>query len=369
MAELCRFHDISRQSGYKWCKRSELEADAGLEDRSRAPHHHPNQTAMEIEQQVLELRRQHATWGARKLLIRLRTEQPKKAWPAASTIGELLKREGLTAPRRQRRKTPPFTQPLGHAKKPNQVWCADFKGWFRTLDQQRIDPLTISDAASRYLIRCQAVEKTDTARVRAIFEAAFREYGLPSAIRTDNGPPFASRAIAGLSPLALYLMKLNIVPERIQAGHPEQNGRHERMHRTLKAETANPPAAHARAQQKAFDHFRYIYNDQRPHQALEMKTPASCYTPSGIVYPARLPQPAYDTGMQVRTVGRCGTFKWKGEKIFISETLANEPIGLELVEEDFWMVHFAAFPIALFDSYQRNIRALPQDKEQAKGRK
>ena len=369
MAELCRFYEISRESGYKWWKRSQSEEAQGLEDRSRAPQRHPNQTATKIEQQVLQLRRQHATWGARKLLARLRDQQPGVAWPAASTIGELLKREGLTVPRRKRRKTPPFSQPLGHAQQPNQVWCADFKGWFRTLDQQRIDPLTISDAASRYLLRCQAVEKTDTIRVQAIFEAAFREYGLPIAMRTDNGPPFASRAIAGLSPLALYLMKLHIVPERIAPGHPEQNGRHERMHRTLKAETAKPPALHRRAQQKAFDRFQVIYNEQRPHQALKMKTPACCYTPSQRAYPSRLPQPQYDSGMQVRKVGPCGTFGWKGEKIFISETLTNEPIGLELIDEDLWMVQFAAFPIALFDSHRLGIRPLPADKDAGKGRK
>jgi putative transposase len=369
MAELCRFYEISRESGYKWLKRSRSEGEAGLQDRSRGAHFHPNQTSAKIEQQVLQLRRLHPTWGARKLLFRLRHQQPGVVWPAASTIGELLKREGLAVRRHNRHKMPPYTQPLGHAKKPNQVWCADFKGWFRTLDQQRIDPLTISDAASRYLLRCQAVEKTDTSRVRAIFEAAFREYGLPLAMRTDNGPPFASRAIAGLSLLALYLMKLNIVPERIAPGHPEQNGRHERMHRTLKAETARPPAAHPRAQQKAFDHFQRIYNEQRPHQALDMKTPACCYTPSARVYPSRLPQPEYDSDMQVRKVGPCGTFGWKGEKIFISETLTNEPIGLELIEEDLWMVHFAAFPIALFDSYRLVIQPLPADKDETTGRK
>jgi putative transposase len=369
MAELCRFYEISRESGYKWLKRSRSEGEAGLQDRSRSPRRHPNQTGREIEQQVLQLRRVHPTWGARKLLFRLRSQQAGVVWPAASTIGELIKREGLAVPRRKRRKTPPYTQPLDHASKPNQVWCADFKGWFRTLDQQRIDPLTISDAASRYLLRCQAVEKTDTSRVQAIFEAAFREYGLPLAMRTDNGPPFASRAIAGLSALAVYLMKLGIVPERIAPGHPEQNGRHERMHRTLKAETAKPPAAHARAQQRAFDHFQRVYNEQRPHQALDMKTPACCYQPSARTYPSRLAQPEYDSDMQVRKVGPCGTFGWKGEKIFISETLAKEPIGLELIEDDFWMVHFAAFPIALFDSYRLGIQPLPVEKNAAKERK
>jgi transposase InsO family protein len=369
MAELCRVYEISRESGYKWLKRSRSEGEQGLQDRSRAAGRHPNQTAAEIEQQVLQLRRQHATWGARKLLFVLRGRHPSLTWPAASTMGEILKREGLTVPRRKRRKTPPYTQPFHHATEPNQVWCADFKGWFRTLDGQRIDPLTISDAASRYLLRCQVVEKADTQRVRAIFEAAFREHGLPVAVRTDNGPPFASRAIAGLSPLAVYFMKLDIVPERIAPGHPEQNGRHERIHRTLKAETAKPPAAHARGQQKAFDHFKRIYNEQRPHQALDMKTPACCYTPSAREYPLRLPQPEYDSGMQVRKVGPCGTFGWKGEKIFISETLTNEPIGLEPIEDDLWLVHFAAFPIALFDSCRLGIQPLLADKDVATGRK
>ena len=361
MAELCRVYEISRESGYKWLKRSRAEGDVGLEDLSRAPLRHPNQTEPSMEQQLLQLRHRHPTWGARKLRAHLQQKRPKVSWPAASTVGALLKREGLTVPRRRLRKTPPYTHPFQQAVEPNQLWCADFKGWFLTLDGQRIDPLTISDTASRYLLRCQAVEKTNTEQVLAIFEAAFRHYGLPAAIRTDNGPPFASRAIAGLSPLALYWMKLGIIPERIAPGHPEQNGRHERMHRTLKAETARPPAAHRRAQQEAFDRFRPIYNEQRPHEALAMKTPASCYTPSPRCYPASVPQPEYDSGLEVRHVRACGQFKWKGHNVFISETLRNEPIGMELIEEDRWLVYFASFPIALFDSYQRTIHPLEAD--------
>jgi transposase InsO family protein len=359
MAELCRDYEISRETGYKWLKRSREEGEEGLENRSRAANRHPNQTAPAIEQQVLHLREQFPRWGARKLRAYLQGKQPGVAWPAASTMGELLHREGLTARRRRRRKTPPYNQPFQCAKEPNQVWCADFKGWFRTADQERIDPLTISDASSRFLLRCQAVEKTDTPRVRAIFEAAFREYGLPLALRTDNGPPFASRAIAGLSPLAIYLMKLNIVPERIAPGHPEQNGRHERMHRTLKAETAQPPAPNRRAQQKAFDEFRRVYNEHRPHQGLDMKTPASCYVSSAREYPRRLREPEYQSGLQVRRVRSCGRFGWKGRHVFVSETLRNEPIGLEQIDDDTWIVYFAAFPLALFDSYKLLIRPLP----------
>lgn len=363
MAELCRIFEISRQSGYKWLSRSQQQGDAGLADRSRAAHRHPNQTAARIEQQIVALRHQHPSWGPRKLQCVLQTRKPKVSWPAISTIAALLKREGLAVARKHRRRVPLYTQPLQHAGRANDVWCADFKGYFRTRNGDRIDPLTMTDAASRYLLRCQAVEKTNTEHVLAIFEAAFRQYGLPDGIRTDNGPPFASRAIAGLSPLSLYWMKLGIMVERIQPGHPEQNGRHERMHRTLKAETASPAAANRRAQQQAFDRFQQIYNHDRPHEAIAMRTPASCYATSPRPYPGKVPIPEYDSNWQVRKVRACGRFGWKGQDIFISETLRNEPIGMQLVEEDSWLVHFASVPIALFDSYERVVRPLPEEQE------
>jgi transposase InsO family protein len=369
MAELCRVYEISRESGYKWIKRIREQGEPGLADRSRAPASHPNQTDDKIEQQILELRQRYASWGPRKLLYHLQNKQPQLHWPASSTVGAILKRAGLTMSRRRRRKTPPYTQPFQNAQQPNQLWCADFKGWFRTQDQQRIDPLTISDAASRYLLRCQAVEKANTQHVRAIYEAAFREYGLPLAMRTDNGPPFASKAVAGLSVLSLYWMKLGIIPERIAPGHPEQNGRHERIHRTLKAETARPPAADRRAQQRSFDRFKLCYNEERPHEALGMKTPARCYVPSPRAYPSRLPEPQYDGDLQVRRVRACGGFSWKGRKIFISEVLRNEPIGFELIEDDFWLVYFATFPIAVFDSHKFSIEDLPSQDEPSQGRK
>jgi transposase InsO family protein len=280
MSELCERYTIARETGYVWLRRYREHGVPGLVELDRAPRRHANQTSVEVERAVLDLRQAHMRWGPRKLKHVLERDQPTRHWPAASTMGELLKREGLVVGRKKRRKTAPYSEPLAHADGPNRVWCADFKGWFRTGDGERIDPLTISDAHSRYLLRCQTVAKTNTERARAIFEAAFREYGLPAAIRTDNGAPFASSALAGLSRLAVWWMKLGIVPERIAAGHPEQNGRHERMHRTLKQETAQPAAANRRAQQRAFDRFRQEYNQQRPHEALEMKTPAAVYTPS-----------------------------------------------------------------------------------------
>jgi transposase InsO family protein len=246
MTELCEIYHIARETGYYWLRRYQQGGLEALEDRNRAPRQHPNQTPEEIEEAVLELRRAHMSWGPRKLKRVLERREPERGWPATSTIGEMLAREGLVIARKKRRRAPPYTQPFASADAPNRVWCADFKGWFRTGDGERIDPLTITDACSRYLLRCQLVEKADTERVRAIFESAFRECGLPRAIRTDNGAPFASRAVAGLSRLAVWWMKLGIVPERIAAGHPEQNGRHERMHRTLGQETASPPAANRR---------------------------------------------------------------------------------------------------------------------------
>jgi putative transposase len=358
MTELCEIYGIARETGYYWLRRYQRGGLEALQDLNRAPERHPNQTAERIEEAVLELRRAHMRWGPRKLKRVLQREAPQNHWPAASTIGAMLAREGLVIPRKKRRRAPPYTQPFASADGPNQVWCADFKGWFRTQDGQRVDPLTISDAHSRYLLRCQQVAKTNGQHVQAIFEAAFREYGLPQAMRTDNGPPFASRAVAGLSRLAVWWMKLGIVPERIAAGHPEQNGRHERMHLTLQQETASPAAENPRAQQRAFHHFRREYNEQRPHEALGMQTPSALYRPSPRSYPARLREPEYASGMRVRRVRPCGSFCWERQEVFVSETLTGEPIGLLPVDERIYMVYFAAFPIACFDSQRRTILPL-----------
>ena len=236
----------------------------------------------------------------------------------------------------------------------------DFKGWFRTQDGERIDPLTMTDACSRYLLRCQAVSKTDTAAVRSICEAAFRKYGLPRAIRSDNGAPFASRAVAGLSRLALDWIKLGIVAERIEPGHPEQNGRHERMHRTLKAETATPPAANRRRQQQAFDRFRREYNEERPHEALGQRPPNAVYRASPRPYPERVPEPDYDSHMLVRRVYPHGQFFCKNQHVFLSKVLAGERIALQPFDDRYWCVYFAALPIAYFDSAELLTGNLPE---------
>ncbi len=364
MTELCQHYGISRETGYIWLRRYRATGVAGLVERSRAAQRHPNQTPEDIERMVLDLRQAHMRWGPRKLKRVLQRDEPGRVWPATSTIGALLQREGLVVARRKRTRTAPYSAPLAHADEANRVWCADFKGWFRTADGQRIDPLTISDAYSRYLLRCQAVEKTDTARVQAIFEAAFREYGMPEAIRTDNGPPFASSAVAGLSRLAVWWIKLGIVPERIAAGHPEQNGRHERMHRTLKQEAAQPPAANRRKQQRALDRFRQEYNEVRPHEALEMRTPGAVYEPSMRAFPARVPEPEYPESMVVRSVRPHGHFRWKNKHdVHLSEVLWGERVGL-LPEDDRWFtIYFAQVPIARFDSRMLRVTPLPKATE------
>ena len=344
MVELCSRYGISRETGYVWLRRYREHGARGLVELDRAPRHHPNQSSVEIEQAVLGLREAHMRWGPRKLKRILERDQPGRRWPATSTIGEIVKRAGLVVAQKKRRRTEPYTEPLAHAQQSNRVWCADFKGWFRSKDGTRIDPLTITDAWSRYLLRCQAVEKTDTERVHAIFEAAFREHGLPEAIRTDNGAPFASSALGGLSRLAVWWIKLGIHRERIQAGHPEQNGRHERMHRTLKQDLHL--AENWRAQQRELDRFRQDFNHVRPHEALDMQTPAAVHQPSLRPYPAHLPAVQYPETMEVRTIKSHGHFRWKKKDIFLTEVLWAESIGLLPINKEMFTIYFAHLPLA-----------------------
>lgn len=348
MWDLCVRYGISRETGYVWLRRYREQGVRGLVELDRAARHHPNQTAAEIERTVVELRGAHMGWGPRKLKRILERDEPGRRWPAASTIGEIVKRAGLVVPQKKRRRAEPYTEPLAHAGESNRVWCADFKGWFKSRDGARIDPLTITDAHSRYLLRCQAAEKADTERVRAIFEAAFREYGLPEAIRTDNGAPFASIAIGGLSRLAVWWTRLGIAHERIQAGHPEQNGRHERMHRTLKQDVR--VAGDWREQQRELDRFRQDFNHVRPHEALDMQTPAAVYQPSPRLYPNRLPEIEYPGGMEVRLVYQHGCFYWKKKQVFLSEVLWGERIGLLPLGGNLFHVYFANRALAGFDA-------------------
>jgi transposase InsO family protein len=355
MAELCRAYGVSRPTGYKWVERYQRGSWEALQSESRAPEHHWNETPESVREAVLAMRRRYPHWGAPKIKEKLRQADEKVRWPAESTIGEILRREGLTVPRRRRRRTPPYEQALVRGEHPNGVWCADFKGWFRTRDGERCDPLTISDLESRYLLRCQLVKDTGTGSVRSQFEATFREYGLPEAIRTDNGAPFASRGIGGLSQLSVWWIRLGIRPERIEPGQPQQNGQHERIHRTMKAEGTQRPESTRPRQQAVLDEFRQRYNEERPHEALDMRCPAQVYERSGREYPARVPPVDYPARWTVRQVQGNGVFFWKGGQVFLGEALQYEPVGFEAVDDRRWNVYYRTVLLGEFNEAEHSI--------------
>ena len=352
--ELCQTFGISRKTGYKRVHRFQAWGWDGLGDWSRAPHRHPNQTGPEVVRRLIASRQEHPTWGPKKLVAWLQDREPcpsVEGWPAPSTVGELLDRAGLVRRRKRRHQASPWRQPFVQAEHPNDLWCIDLKGWFRTGDGVRVDPLTVEDASSRYLLACHGLSQPRGPQVRLVLEQTFREYGLPRAIRTDNGPPFASVGLGGLSSLAVWWVKLGILPERIEPGHPEQNGRLERLHRTLKAETATPPQPTWPRQQRAFQTFRSNYNEERPHEALGQQPPTRRYRPSMRPYPTRVGSPEYEAGTTVRRVRTNGEIKWQGQMVYLSEALCGEPVGLTSQDDRFWTIRYGPLQIGLLDSY------------------
>lgn len=355
MTELADRYQISRKTAYKWVDRYEADPAAGLGDRSRAPKAHGRAMADPMRDAILALRRRHPHWGPKKLRAILMERQPRDAWPAASTMGDLLRRAGVSQPRRRTRYVVPLTQPLAAAREPNDVWTADFKGWFRTVDQTRCDPLTVADACSRFVLCCRIVAPSERG-VRPWFERTFREYGLPQALRTDNGSPFATTGAGRLSHLAVWWLKLGIQLERIDPGHPEQNGRHERFHLTLQEETTAPPAPTPRAQQRRFDRMRQEFNTVRPHEALGQRPPARFYQPSARPYPTRLEDPWYDATHQVRRVKETGQINWHGDLVFVSEAVRGELIGLAETERGDWTVRFMDVELGRIARHTRRFR-------------
>ena len=359
MTELVAHYGVSRKTAYKWLDRYARDGAAGLEDGSRRPHHSPRATAADVVAAVVALRRRHPRWGAKKLLAVLRRREPTVAWPARTTVCDLLKDRGFVESRRRRsRIAAPPRSGVTAATEPNEVWTTDFKGEFRTGDGCYCYPLTLRDGFSRFVLRCDALAARTTVDTRRRFERAFEEYGLPERMRSDNGGPFASPGLGGLSQLSVWWIRLGIIPERIAPGHPEQNGSHEQFHAVLKAHTARPPAATMRAQQQRFVAFCVEYNEVRPHEALHDDTPATHYRPSRRPLPARLPSLEYPGHAEVRLVSSNGCVAWRSEPVFLASALTGEYVAFEEVDDGIWTVRFANTVLGRFDERHRRIHPI-----------
>jgi putative transposase len=348
MAPLCREFGISRKTGHKIFNRYKDTGLDGLTDRSRRPYRHANQLPMQIENEIVRIKQEHPSWGAPKIRERLRRKYPELQCPAISTVHAVLDRRGLVKRRKRRRHKAQGTS-LSRPHQPNKLWCADYKGEFMLADKRYCYPLTITDFASRYLIACDALSTTKETYAFRVFERAFKDFGLPNAIRTDNGVPFASaHALFGLSKLSVWWLRLGIDIERIRPGHPQQNGRHERMHLTLKKEATKPAAANFLQQQARFDDFIDYYNQERPHQAIDMKFPAELYTPSERPYRGldELDYPFHDRTI---TVTQCGRICFGRQKINLSTVFAGQNVGVKEVADQIWLVSFMHYDLGYFD--------------------
>jgi len=354
MSELCELYGISRKTGYKIVDRYLKHGPAGLEELSRRPASNPNQTPEHIVEAIITLRQRHPSWGAKKLLPLLEKRHPKWDLPARTTVCDILSREGLVRKPRSRRHIGHPGKPSSQILAPNDVWSADFKGHFKTGDGIYCYPLTIADGFSRFLLSCQGLHSTCVAQAKPVFTRVFKEYGLPKRIRTDNGVPFATTTLARLSELSAWWVRLGILPEPIEPGKPQQNGRHERMHRTLKAETTRPAANTCRSQQRKFDCFRREFNFERPHEALDMQTPGQCYASSPRQMPDKIPPLEYPDRFEVRYVSANGGIRWNKRWVNVSITCVGEYVGLEEIDDGVWNVYFG--PLKLGRLLERHMK-------------
>jgi transposase InsO family protein len=361
-AELCRRYGVSRKTGYKWIRRYIAEGLDGVRERSSRPHSCPHKTSPEWEQRIFLERVKHSNWGPKKIRGVLQSKGWDGKVPAASTMGDILRRAGLVRRKGRRRRKTYYNGPLTEAKYPNHVWAVDYKGWFRMRDGVRCDPLTISDLYSRYVLEVKALPDQSYEEARGVFEKVFQEYGLPKIIRSDNGLPFASRGAGGLSRLSVWWVLLGIKPECISKGHPEQNGVHERMHLTLKKEATSPASMNLRAQQRRFDLWRKEFNEDRPHEALKMKVPAQKYHSSTSVYERGInnkKQIKYPDGYKVRRVRTSGEIRWKGRKRFVGTAFKGIKLGIKQVEEGYNKVYFDYVLLGdLYDTDYTGLRSL-----------
>jgi len=355
LTELAERFGMSRQKLHKWLGRHNVDGMKGLADRSRAPLHIPHRTSEKVAEKIIDFRRRFPHMGPRKIVARLTELYPEIVWPAPSTAGDILRRANLVAPRERRSPTAHPLRERSQPAEPNDLMTIDYKGQFLLGNHRYCYPLTIVDYVSRYILACDAFPSCEYPHTRRAFERVFREYGLPRAILSDNGSPFGSPGLARLSRLSIWWMRLGITIERIVPGHPEQNGAHERMHRTLKAETTRPPAPDASGQQQRFDRFRAEYNGQRPHEALGQRPPGELYEASSRPYPDKIPQPEYPGHYEVRSVARGGEIKWQGRYLFLSEALGGERVGLEEYDDGMWAVYFGTLQLGRFDERERKL--------------
>lgn len=347
-SDLCRKHGISRKTGYKWVYRYRGEQLGGLEDRSRKPKSSPNRVPYVIRKEIIGVRKRHPDWGPKKISAWLKSHNLSWEIPSNTTIYNILRLEALVAPRRYRRRVAPSARPFAPVDGPNMVWSADFKGQFCTGDGMLCYPLTVMDQSSRYLLACQSLCGTRHDDCRKVFDSLFRKHGLPDRIRTDNGVPFASTGVGGLSRLSIWWIKLGIIHERIEPGHPEQNGHHERMHRTLKKVAVKPPAPTLKEQQKRFDAFLKEYNEERPHESLGQNTPVSLYGPSGKSMPSEIAEIDYEAHFKPAFVNQNGCIVHKGRYVYIGYLLRGELVGMEEIGEGLWDVYFGYVRLGRF---------------------
>ena len=355
IAPLCRDFGVSRVTGHNLIKRYKMMGQCALVEQKRTPHHYANKLPIAVEALILDLKREYTNWGAPKIREKIIKKHSDVKTPAISTIHAVLDRHGLVKHRKGRKRYKNKGTVLNHVKHPNELWCADYKGEFMMGNKQYCYPLTIMDYTSRYLLSCDALASTREEFAFEVFTRAFKEYGLPKAIRTDNGCPFASaQSFYKLTKLSVWWMRLGIQVERIQPGRPQQNGRHERMHLTLKQETTRPPRNNLIAQQEEFDKFIRIYNTERPHQGIRNKYPSEIYKPSKRELKSLEPlyYPFHD---QTVRVSQCGRICTRGFKVSLSRAFAGHEVGIKEMENNIWVVSFLDYDLGYFDDKSHRV--------------
>jgi putative transposase len=355
ISDLSQKYAVSRPTVYKWLRRHKHLGVDGLKEQSRAPKNCPHRTSKAILDLVIQEKLKNRKRGPRKVRAQLKRQYPDLKLPAVSTLSYWFKKEGLVTPRKRRYRVPPYTEPFKECSAPNQVWSMDYKGQFFTGNRRLCYPLTLSDNFSRLLLKCQALPGPRYIPTKEVLISAFREYGLPEAIRSDNGTPFAGKCLGGLSRLSIWFIQLGIIPERIQKGCPQDNGRHERMHRTLKSDALDPVARNLNQQQKAFDHFRYDYNHNRPHESLNDQTPIEHHQRSNRPYVEEPHEPGYDHDCIVRRVRHGGRVKFMGRLLYLTKLLAGQPVGLKQIADDLWQIQYGFYVLGSVDLRKKKL--------------